>query len=116
MIIRKKTDYFLKLCEETGELATAILKGSPRADGVNIKGTIEEELWDILYYVLALANCYAIDFEQWIPVKEALNNRKYNRCFSQPMNATLSKTRSMRSSKKQRKSSAQMTKMGWWTG
>jgi NTP pyrophosphatase (non-canonical NTP hydrolase) len=73
----RKTDYFLKLCEETGELARAMLQGSPRADGTNIKGTVEEELWDIVYYVLAIANCYDIDLERWIPVKRAINNQKY---------------------------------------
>ena len=47
-------------------------------DGGNIKGTIDEELWDIIYYVIALANCYNIDLENIIKEKENINNRKYN--------------------------------------
>lgn len=69
--------YFLKLIEETGELSRAIRKGlRPAADG-QIKETIEEELWDVLYYVLAIANCYGIEIETVIPTKEEINNRKY---------------------------------------
>lgn len=71
-------DYFLKLTEEVGELARVIHRGAPRATKENIKGTVEEELWDIIYYVLAIANCYDIDVEKWIAIKEALNNAKYN--------------------------------------
>lgn len=71
-------DYFLKLIEEVGELSQMIYKGAPHADGERIKGTIEEELWDVMYYTLALANLYGVDLERWIPVKEALNNQKYN--------------------------------------
>ncbi len=48
----------------------------PAADG-QIKETIEEELWDILYYVLAIANRYGIKMETVIPAKEEINNRKY---------------------------------------
>lgn len=71
-------DYFLKLIEEVGELSQMIYKGAPHAQGSQIKGTIEEELWDVMYYTLALANLYGVDMEHWIPVKEALNNQKYN--------------------------------------
>lgn len=70
-------DYYLKLAEECGELARAIRKNlRPSSEG-QIKETIEEELWDVMYYVLAIANCYNIDLEQVIPQKEALNNQKY---------------------------------------
>ena len=51
-------DYFLKLAEETGELARAML-------------------WDIMYFVLAIANCYGIDLEAVIPRKEAINHVRY---------------------------------------
>ncbi|HML49434.1 MAG TPA: MazG nucleotide pyrophosphohydrolase domain-containing protein [Clostridia bacterium] len=70
-------DYFLKLTEEVGELARAMRKNLRPAQEGQIKETIEEELWDIVYYVLALANCYDIDLERVIPLKEALNNAKY---------------------------------------
>ena len=71
-------DYFLKLSEEVGELANAIGKNQLRKDSENIKGTIDEELWDVIYYALALANCYDIDMESVIKEKENINNIKYN--------------------------------------
>ena len=71
-------DYFLKLTEETGELARAMHKDlRPRAAGEEVHGTIDEELWDIMYFVLAIANCYGIDLEAVIPRKEAINHVRY---------------------------------------
>jgi len=32
----------------------------------------------VIYYALALANCCDIDLEKWIPVKEKINNEKFN--------------------------------------
>lgn len=70
--------YFLKLTEETGELARAMRKNlRPEIDS-QVKETIEEELWDVIYYVLAIANIYDIDLETVIPLKEGINNEKYN--------------------------------------
>jgi len=71
-------DYFLKLSEETGELSRAIRKKMRPTEPDQIKETIEEEIWDVIYYALAIANCYDIDVEKVIPVKENLNNVKYN--------------------------------------
>lgn len=71
-----KKEYFLKLSEEVGELARAMRKDLQKSDG--IKNTIDEELWDIIYYSLAIANCYGIDLESVIKEKEAINNEKYN--------------------------------------
>lgn len=71
-------DYFLKLSEEVGELARAIRKDLARADNGGIKETINEELWDVIYYTLALANCYGIDLESVIKEKESINNIKYS--------------------------------------
>ena len=45
----------------------------------NIKGTIEEELYDVLYYIICLANIYDIDLQNSIFLKEELNSKKYNR-------------------------------------
>ena len=36
-----------------------------------------EELWDVIYYVLAIANLYDIDLEQVIKAKEDLNQHRY---------------------------------------
>jgi len=74
--------YVRKLTEETEELIYAIRKGSrPGANG-GIKGTIDEELWDVMYYLLAIANCYGIDMETAIREKEKLNQRKYGTPFA----------------------------------
>ena len=73
-----KKEYFLKLSEEIGELAQAIRKDVLYKDSDNIKGTIDEELCDIIYYSLAIANCYDIDIENTIKIKEEINNKKYN--------------------------------------
>ena len=45
--------------------------------GGDIKGTIEEELYDALYCILALANVYGIDLEECHRLKDELNRRKY---------------------------------------
>ena len=70
-------DYFLKLTEETGELARAMRKGLRPQSPEEIRGTIDEELWDVIYYALAIANCYGIDMETVIPKKSAINNVRY---------------------------------------
>ena len=72
-----KKDYFLKLSEEVGELSRAIRKNMRPVDNEQIKGTIEEELWDVIYYALAIANCYDINMENIVPLKEKINNDKY---------------------------------------
>ena len=71
-----KDHYFYKLSEEIGELARAMRKDMRMADN-QVKGTIEEEMWDVIYYILALANIYDIDLEEVIPLKEKINNEKY---------------------------------------
>ena len=71
-------DYFLKLSEEVGELAQAMRKNVCRGNSQNIKGTVDEEIWDVIYYALAIANCYNIDVEKVIKEKEKINRIKYN--------------------------------------
>ncbi len=73
-----KKEYFLKLSEEVGELANAMRKDLLRTDGSGVKDTIDEELWDVVYYAIALANCYDIDLSKTIKDKEDINNVKYN--------------------------------------
>ncbi len=74
--IKNTQRYFLKLIEEVGELA-AVIRKDKRMDGENIKGTIEEELSDVLYYVLMIANTYDIDMETCFRIKEELNATRY---------------------------------------
>ncbi len=71
--------YMLKLMEEVGELAEVIRKNTRMEKGSNIKGTIEEELQDVLYYIICLANINDIDLQECIYLKEKLNCEKYNR-------------------------------------
>lgn len=71
--------YFYKLSEEVGELAQAIRKNRRLSESDSIKGTIEEELYDVLYYTVCLANMYDINLEECMFLKEQLNAEKYNR-------------------------------------
>ena len=71
--------YMLKLMEEVGELAEVIRNNKRMEKGKTIKGTIEEELQDVLYYVVCLANINDIDLQECIELKEKLNCEKYNR-------------------------------------
>jgi len=71
----------LKLIEEFGELAENIRK-NVRYDGKNIKGTIEEEVFDVFYYIIAIANDYEIDLEKIFYIKDEVNEIKYGREFS----------------------------------
>jgi len=73
-----KDKYFMHLAEEVGELSRTMRKNLRPASDNDIKGTIDEELWDVIYYAIALANCYDIDLEKVIPLKEKINNEKYS--------------------------------------
>ncbi|MDF2876352.1 MAG: hypothetical protein K0R22_3035 [Sporomusa sp.] len=74
-----KQGYFLKLIEEVGELSEVIRKDKRMDESESIKGTIDEELYDVLYYVLALANMYKVDLEKSFRLKEDINNQRYKR-------------------------------------
>ena len=77
--------YFMKLAEEVGELSRAMRKHVAPAEKHAIKGTIEEELYDVIYYALAIANCYDIDVEKWVYIKEKINDEKYNRSHAEAL-------------------------------
>jgi len=71
---KQKRRYVLKLMEEVGELAEVIRRNQRYSEkSGSIKGTIEEELYDVLYYIAALANAYDIDLEECVLKKEAYN-------------------------------------------
>jgi NTP pyrophosphatase (non-canonical NTP hydrolase) len=72
-----KNAYFQKLIEEVGELAVVLRKNRRMEPHGTIKGTIEEELCDVVYYVMCLANVYDIDLETCLRLKEKLNKEKY---------------------------------------
>ena len=71
--------YMLKLMEEVGELAEVIRKNKRMEKGETIKDTIEEELQDVLYYIVCLANINDIDLQECVYLKEKLNCEKYSR-------------------------------------
>lgn len=71
--------YMLKLMEEVGELAEVVRKNKRMQNSSSIKGTIEEELQDVLYYIVCLANINDIDLQECIYLKEKLNCEKWNR-------------------------------------
>ena len=73
-----KHNLFLKLVEEVGEVSRAIFHGKLRGPGKQYKGTLDEELWDVLYYTLCLAEAYGIDMEEAIREKERLNNLRFH--------------------------------------
>ncbi len=61
-----------------GELSEAIRKNKIRIENSSVKNTIDEEIWDVIYYAIAIANCYDIDLEKAIKDKEKINAEKYN--------------------------------------
>jgi NTP pyrophosphatase (non-canonical NTP hydrolase) len=65
---KHRQKYFLKLIEEVGELSQ-MLKNDQRIDPDSdklkaIKHTMEEEMADVLFYLLALANAWDVDLEK----------------------------------------------------
>lgn len=78
-----KHAYFMKLVEEVGEVGRVIMKNDFKGGKFrlthtgNIKDTLEEELYDVIYYVVALANVYDIDLEKCFYLKEEINKKKY---------------------------------------
>ena len=71
----------LKLIEEFGELAENIRKNT-RFNGKNIKGTIEEEVFDVFYYTIAIANEYGLELDKVFELKDKINQENYEREFS----------------------------------
>ncbi|QKS44931.1 hypothetical protein HUB94_11320 [Paenibacillus cellulosilyticus] len=71
-------NYFYKLIEEVGELSEVLRKNKRIVEPGNIKGTIEEELTDVLYYVAAIANIYEINLEENFHLKEEINKVKWS--------------------------------------
>lgn len=78
-INRNAQDCFYKLTEEVGELASALRKNVRVSEAGLLKGSVEEELFDVLYYTLLLADLLDIDMEKVTYQKEAINAKKYNR-------------------------------------
>jgi len=64
----KKMDYFMKFIEEVGELSEMIKKErrpDPEDESARaIKNTMDEEIADVLYYLVVLANINDVDLEE----------------------------------------------------
>ena len=58
------------------------IRKNQRMEKNNIKGTIEEELSDVLYYILMIANTYDIDLDNCFRIKEELNRARYGHVLS----------------------------------
>jgi len=70
---------FYKLIEEVGELSQSIRKNERMGSEKIIKNTVEEELYDVMYYIIRIANEMNIDLEECVLLKEDLNSKKYKR-------------------------------------
>ena len=71
--------YMLQLMEEVGKLPEVVRKNKRMKKGETIKGTIEEELSDVLYYIVCIANINDIDLQECLYLKEKINCEKYKR-------------------------------------
>ena len=76
---KHRQKYFLKLIEEVGELSEMIKEDKrPDPEGGKvkaIKNTVEEEMADVLYFLLALANTYDIDLQKTFIRKQRYNTK-----------------------------------------
>ena len=52
-------------------------KGLKAQNSTDILWTVDEELWDVINYALAIANIYCIDIEQVAKVKSWMNESRY---------------------------------------
>lgn len=68
---------YLKLSEEVGELSRALKKGLRAASDQKMKGTIDEELWDVIYYAIAIANLSDVALERVVKTREEMNQSRY---------------------------------------
>jgi NTP pyrophosphatase (non-canonical NTP hydrolase) len=69
--------YFFKLIEEVGEVSEMLRTGSRISQVGGIKGTLEEELSDVLYYLCCIANQHEIDLETAVRLKEEVNRTRW---------------------------------------
>jgi len=54
------------------------MRKGAKAQNINeIIGTVDEELYDVIYYALAIANIYDVDIEEVARVKSHITESKY---------------------------------------
>ena len=80
LTIKKLQECVKSIAHKNNSNDKYMLKKNKRMEkGKSIKGTVEEELQDVLYYIISLANINNIDLQNCIYLKEELNCKKYNR-------------------------------------
>jgi len=72
------SQFLLKWMEEAGELGEGWLLNR-RMTGENIKGTLEEELWDVLYYLIHVAIATQTDLPRAMVLREENNAFRFQR-------------------------------------
>jgi NTP pyrophosphatase (non-canonical NTP hydrolase) len=72
------SEKFMLFVEEVGELAKAIRKAAGLYDepAKARDASLEEELADVLSYLLDLANCFGVDLEAAFRAKEQVNRAR----------------------------------------
>lgn len=68
--VRGKNESVLKLLEEVGELSEAVLKKRTMKKVGELKGSIEEELADVIYHTVLVAIAHGIDINKCFIMKE----------------------------------------------
>ncbi len=67
----------LKLFEEVGELSVEMRKVHQLGLTEQNKQNVKYELYDVIHYVVHIANLYGIDLEEAILAKDAINQVRY---------------------------------------
>jgi NTP pyrophosphatase (non-canonical NTP hydrolase) len=68
----------LKLTEEIGEVAEAVLRIEKKGLTNENKKMLSHELYDVLHFMGQLANHYGIDLEESLIEKDLINSKRYN--------------------------------------
>ena len=68
----------LKLFEEVGELSVEMRKVYQEGLTKTNKQNVKYELYDVIHYVIHIANLYDIDLEEAILEKDAINQIRYH--------------------------------------
>jgi NTP pyrophosphatase (non-canonical NTP hydrolase) len=74
---QSKIQKCLMLGEEVGELFKAVRKAENiKIDRNSDVGSVENELSDVLIFILEIANMYGIDLEKAFRAKEVINSKR----------------------------------------
>lgn len=68
----------LKLTEEVGEIAEAVLRIEKKGLTAENKQLLAHEMYDVIHFISQLANHYNIDLEKALIEKDYINSKRYN--------------------------------------